>query len=49
MLSTEVVLPAVLARVAEPPAAVQPPSSSGTRQEHLEGLVFMVADLDMMV
>jgi hypothetical protein len=49
MLCTEVVLPAVLARVAEPPAAAQPPSSSGIRRERLEGLGFMVADLEMMV
>ena len=55
MLGTEVVLPAVLVRAGEPPAAAelpaaaQPPSSSGARREHFEGLEFMVADLDMMV
>jgi hypothetical protein len=49
LLSTEVVLPAVSARAAEPPVAAQLPSSLGTRRECLKGLGFMVADLDMMV
>ena len=49
MLGTEVVLPAVSARAGEPPAAAQPPSSSGARRERFEGLEFLVADLDMMV
>ncbi len=49
MLSTEVVLPAVSVRAAEPPAVAQPPSSSGTRRERLGALGFMVTDLDMMV
>ncbi len=49
MLSTEVVLPAVLAWTAEPLVAAQPPSFLGKCRERLEGLGFMVTDLDMMV